>query len=207
MSKSKMSLAVFVLWLSMLPRFGHAQGTLIWNQTFSISFGGSSIFQHGEFWFGPGYGVPGDPHLFDQIAFGTNDVGRTFTIASSLDDPDFNFVANALTNGVDQRFVFFLGGSNNVGIVSGSLESQLFAGVGTGPDLTGYQVQSFGLQINSATFQSPGQDPNHNGIWTDFSEQVTLNIYGSRVSEPSPFWLVLVGSGVLLYARRIYKQQ
>ena len=110
-------------------------------------------------------------------------------MSSQADDNNFDFVVNALTNGTDQAFDYVIGASGHE-IESASFESQLFAGVGTGPDLIGYQVQSIGLSIDSLTFQSA------------FNEQVTLNIYGTPTPEPSSSLLILLGSGVFIYARR-----
>ena len=184
----------------MLPLPDFAQGSLIWSRTFSTGGGSAGIVGgQADFWFGPNGSYIGNPLpypsqlLFNQISFGTNDVGQTFTIASQADDINFNFVVNALTNGIDQSFIAVIGASPG-GVETANYESQLFAGVGTGPDLIGYQIQSVGLSIDSLTFQST------------FNEQVTLNIYGIPVPEPSPSWLVLLGGGVFIYARSFCKK-
>ncbi len=203
MKKLRTGLPAFMLWLISL-QIGYTQGSMIWSQTFSDAGGSPGIINEAEFWFGgPPYSFnyPTQP-LFNQISFGTNDVGRTFTIASSADDPDFNFVVNTLTNGVDQTIAFFLGITNGSGSLFPFPESQLFAGVGTGPALIGYQIQSFGLHVDNLSFQSPGSDPGHNGNWTDYSEQFTLSIYGIQVPEPSSAAVLLLGGGILLYLRK-----
>jgi hypothetical protein len=190
--------------LSTWPQFCRAQGSMIWSDTFANAGGSLGIINEAEFWFGgPPYSFnyPTQP-LFNQIFFGTNDVGRTFTIASSADDPNFNFVVNTLTNGVDQTLAVLIGLTNGTGSLFPFPESQLFAGVGTGPDLIGYQIQSFGLRVDSLSFQSPGSNPNSDGNWTDYSEQFTLSIYGSQVPEPSSVAVVLLGGGILLYLRK-----
>jgi hypothetical protein len=206
MRKLKIWLSVGMLGLA-LPKIGHTQGSLIWSRTFSSAGGDPHIYSQANFWLdyyqntnsAPGHFDP----LFDQISFGTNDVGHTFTIASTADDPDFSAVANELANGIDQSMAFFIGNSSNkVGDISSDTESQLFAGVGTGPDLIGYQIQSFGLHVDSLSIQSPGSDPGHTGNWTDFSGQVTLSIYGIQVPEPSSAAVLLLGGGFFFYLRK-----
>jgi len=207
MNKLKILLSALVLGLSMLPQLGNAQGSLIWNgstQPIPLgSYGGiNQILTTEDAHFGPGSYPEDTNFLFAGIYFGTSDVGRTFTIASQADDPNFNYVVNALTDGIDQNFEVSMeyGGGYN------ALESQLFAGIGTGPDLIGYQIQSFTLTIDSLTLLSPGSNPNGNGIWTDFGGQVTFGIYGYAVPEPSPSWLLLLGSGIFIYASRFCKK-
>ena len=93
--------------------------------------------------------------------------------------------------------VFFSGNSSNGGGAFYSYtESQLFAGVGAGPDLIGYQIQSFGLHIDSLSIDS------RPGGGTDFSGQVTLGIYGIQAPEPSSAAVVSLGGGALFYLRR-----
>ncbi len=199
MKKLKMLLSASVLGLA-LTQLGHTQGSLLWSQSITNSFDAANIFNVANFWVDyehtnppAGYFEP----LFNQISFSTNDVGRTFTISSTSDDPNFAAVVNELTNGIDQTMVFFLGNSSNqVGVGYAYSESQLFAGVGTGPDLIGYQIQSFGLHIDSLSI---GSRP---GGGTDFSGQVTLGIYGIQVPEPSSAAVILLGGGILLYLRK-----
>jgi hypothetical protein len=201
MKKRKMLLiSTLAIGLSILPQFGHAQGTMVWSHSITNSFDTGNIFNVANFWVDyehtnppAGYFEP----LFNQISFSTNDVGHTFIIASAADDPDFTAVVNELINGVDHYMVFFLGNSSNqVGALYGDSESQLFAGVGAGPDLIGYQIQSFGLHVDSFSIDSRA------GGGTDFSGQVTLSIYGIQVPEPSSAALVLLGGGILVYLRK-----
>jgi len=212
MNKVKTLLYAVLLGLAMSPQLCHAQGTLIWTGTFGESFGNNAILSNrAEFQFSV-YSSMADrsyPTLFSQITFGTQDVGSTFTIASPADDTNFNFMVTKLTDGTNELFNFLMAGFNgnsSTGAGRTTSESGIFAGTGTGPDLIGYHIQSFGLHIDSLTIQSPGSDPNHNGNWTDFRGQVTLNIYGSAVPEPSFSLLILLGSGILIYARRICKK-
>lgn len=178
---------------------------MIWSQTFTSGGGSIGVSTQAVFWLDyysnagppPGYFHP----IFDQISFGTNDIGHTFTISSIADDPDFAFVANALTNGVDEQIVFSLSSSPGSGGPIYS-ESELFAGVGTGPDLIGYQIQSFGLHNDSLSFQTPGSNPGGDGNWTDWSGQATLGIYGIQVPEPSSAAVILLGGGILFYLRK-----
>ncbi len=182
------------------PQLGHPQGSLLWSYSITNSFDTANIFSVANFWVDYDHTnpLPGNLEpLFAQISFGTNDVGNTFTISSTSGDPNFAAFVNDLTNGVDQYMVFFLGNSSNqVGVGYAYSESQLFAGVGTGPDLIGYQIQSFGLQVDSLSI---GSRP---GGGTDFSGQVTLSIYGIQIPEPSSVAVILLGGGILIYLRR-----
>src|ERR1022692_3037245 len=117
MNKSKMLLvSTLVIGLPMFPQPGNSQGSMIWSQSISNSFDSANIFNQANFWLDYGNSNPptGDfEPLFKQIYFGTNDVGRTFTIASTADDPHFTAVVNELTNGIDQTMAFFLGAGNS----------------------------------------------------------------------------------------------
>ena len=197
MKNLKTLLFILAIGITMLPLFSYAQGTMIWSNSYGVGQSGHSIFTNLNFEFGPGDYLESTNFLFLNRPLNVNDVGHVITIVSSAGDPSFNFIVNALTNGTDQSFDIRLGSADTA-----RYESQLFGGIGSGPDLIGYQINSIDLLVDSLSFQSPGLDLFHDGMWTDAGGQVTLSIYGELVPEPSPSWLVLLGGGVLLYARR-----
>jgi len=47
-----------------------------------------------------------------------------------------------------------------------------------GPDLAGYVVHAIGFRLDSLVLNSPGRDPNGDGIWTDWSWQFTIFVLG-----------------------------
>ncbi len=179
--------------------FGAAETVL--NKSFSEDIGESVLVTQANFSTGTGLPPYNWHHLFDGISFGTQDVGRVFTIASPLDDPDFGSVTTALTNGSnDEIFWLFTAGGGSGGV---NLESDLFAAIDkSGPDLLGYQIQSFSLRIDRLTFESPGRNPNGDGIWTDWRGQVTLTIEASQIPEPSCTCLALLALAVLAMGHR-----
>jgi hypothetical protein len=169
-----------------LPLSGHSQLQLVSSNTFSTSFGSDTVFNQAKF----DFALHGDPFLgdalFDSIHFGTQDVGEVFTVSSEQADPNFNFTVNLLTNGVNNTLAYGLVSASGVGNINGISETQLLAGLSrSGPDLIGYQIQAFSLQIDSLSIQSPGSNPNNNGIWTDMSGQVSFMIYATPVPEPT----------------------
>jgi hypothetical protein len=186
-----MQLYALVIGLALFPWVGRAQDAPVFSQTFSSGFGSSNLFTQVKF----DFGSPGN-FLFDAIHFGPLDVGKVFTVSSLSDDPAFNSEVNLVTNGVDNSIAFGLFSVSGSGNAASFLESQLFAGVSrTGPDLAGYQIQSFSFQVDSLTIQSPGSNPNGNGIWTDVSGQITFMIYAAPTPEPSAVYLL--GLGIL----------
>ncbi len=146
------------------------------------------------------FGKSGGGRVFDALVLTPADAGKTWTISSDLDDVHFSGLVLALTSGRDDFY------ERKVGLVGGgslsyqSKASVLFSGVSLGyPDLRGYEIESFTLHVDSLTIQSPGTDPNHNGLWTDTVGAFTLGIYA--VPEPSACAMVIVAAGLLLIQR------
>jgi len=71
-------------------------------------------------------------------------------------------------------------------------------------DLFGSGIDSISLPIDSLTLNTPGIDPNNNGVWTDYSFSSVAILEGEPVPEPtsaiSPllFGFAVIGSNVLL---------
>ena len=65
-----------------------------------------------------------------------------------------------------------------------------------GFDLQGYSIGGVELHMNQISIRSPGQNPNHDGIWTDYSWDALLTIYAvlpDTVPEPGVGSLLLLG--------------
>ena len=167
------------------PFISCAQSILVSSNTFSTSFGSAHIFNQAKFVFGI-YGS----FLFDNISFGTQAVGDVFTVSSQSEDPNYNLTLNALTNNTPLTYAI-VSAPAGIGGYNGISEAQLFTGLnGAEPGLVGYQIQSISFQIDSLSIQSPGSNPNNNGIWTDMSGQVSLMIYATPTPEPTTLSLL-----------------
>ena len=88
-------------------------------------------------------------------------------------------------------------------VSSGSSEARVFDPVGS-PDLIGYSISRIELHLDELTVDSPGDDPNGDGIWTDYSDEVTITFHGERMGDviPEPATLSLLGFGALALVRR-----
>ena len=110
------------------------------------------------------------------------DVGESFTITQN--NQGFSSVVSSLTNGIDDRIDF------KVANIAGSWgrywqETALFEQYNTpnGIDFQGYVINSLQLRVNTLLLDSPGEDLNEDGIWTDCTANVTFTING--VPEPA----------------------
>ena len=191
--------------LMALPLVSRAQGILVSSNTFRTSFGSAHIFSQAKFDFGI-YGS----FLFDNISFGTQAVGDVFTVSSQSEDPNYNLTLNALYNNTftkDAALTYaIVSAPDGIGGYNGISETQLFTGLnGAEPGLVGYQIQSISFQIDSLSIQSPGSNPNNNGIWTDMSGQVSLMIYATPTPEPTT--LSLLGFAASFVAVPFWKRQ
>lgn len=143
--------------------------------------GGSAIVMTGVvFTLSIGF-MPGGPGVFDSLVLTPDDTGSSYIIVSS-DDEDFITVTETLTNGVDENITFsYTGYPDGGGGSGGTTESGLFLGGVSGeclPDFTGFEIDYFKLTVNNLTLDVPGTDPNANGIWTDFSIDLQIGVYG-----------------------------
>jgi hypothetical protein len=121
------------------------------------------------------------PKLFEGIIFTPADVGKTVTVTEA-NDPEFNEVVAVLTNGVND-FLYFqaLGHPGGGGPLDERTEAFSFFGDGSGAsgiDFKDFIIQCISLRINSLTLNIPGQDPNNDGNWTDYSINYSLLIKG-----------------------------
>ena len=129
----------------------------------------------------------------------TSDVGKTFT-QSPVTSPHFDFFASMLTSGTDDWLVILSHFPGVGGAGRESLESywlNKFIQTET-VDFYGWQVTEISLTVNSLTFDTPGRNPNGDGIWTDYVYDVTFTIYGI----PEPATLLLLAFGMVVVRRK-----
>jgi hypothetical protein len=46
------------------------------------------------------------------------------------------------------------------------------------PDFVGYEITALRWSVDLANFDTPGQDINGNGIWTDFNVRIKIDVEG-----------------------------
>jgi hypothetical protein len=101
----------------------------------------------------------------------------------------------------DLSYVLAIG--NSSGGQSPFSEVEFFNGLppgNNGIDLAGFQIAYFSLRFDPLVIASPGNDPNSDGKWTDYSFSAVFSVYGQSVPEPSPLGLLFLGV-VALYAK------
>jgi hypothetical protein len=84
----------------------------------------------------------------------------------------FDNIVSEITNGVSGSIEAEVRASNGAfGSIVAASEPQLFDDqVGpSGVDLAGYRIDRIGFRVDEITIDSPGSDPNGDGIWTDVS--------------------------------------
>ncbi len=69
-------------------------------------------------------------------------------------------------------------------------------------DFEGFRVDAFALYVWNSTFDTPGDDPNGDGRWTDYSINATLFVVGSPVPVPGGLPLILSAIVALVHGRR-----
>ena len=109
--------------------------------------------------------------IVDRILIGALDEGREVTF-SAADGPAFDQAVSRLTDGVDDGVVLEVElGDGGGGAGQGLLESAWIDGGLSGtldPDFVGFEIGSITLVIDLVNFDSPGEDPNRDGLWTDY---------------------------------------
>jgi len=146
------------------------------------------------------FSVGNSPLLFD-MDIEPNDAGQAF-VATAANNPNFNQVCNWLTNGTDDPFRIaswtIPGGA---GTSTYPPESLVFADTTlNGIDLEGSVIESITFSIEEFTLDSPGSNPNGNGIWTDHNYYLTVTVEG--VPEPASLAILALGGLALLPRRR-----
>ena len=95
--------------------------------------------------------------------------------------PNYDDLVQALTDGASGKVLLAsLPGGSGGGTISW-MEAPFF---GTGdvpgltPDAAGYVITRIELEILQLGLVSPGSNPNNNGVWTDYSYNVILRVFG-----------------------------
>ena len=161
---------------------GHAFQVVSWDN--SSTFGGSGTLD--EMWISIGYAQLHSTlyPLFDSIALKPDNVGQTFSIASAVDDPDFDAFTALLTDGNSQNLIVWGRDSGGGG---GHIlpESTWFSGVSQ--DAFGYRIDQYDLTINELSITTLNN-------YTDFYVNYTLQVYGTPIPEPATGSLLILGA-------------
>lgn len=141
----------------------------------------------------------GETNFLDWGVVTPSDVGKTFT-QSPVTSPGFDFFASMLTSGTDDQLFILLHFPDDGIAGTVTWESywlSKFIQTET-VDFYGWQVTEISLTVNSLTIDTPGRNPNGDGIWTDCVYDVTFTIYGI----PEPATLLLLAFGMVVVRRK-----
>lgn len=160
-----------------------------------------------EFVLGDAFFTPSNPvKLFDDLSLSPANIGDVY-VANSTNDPDFQSVADRLTDGNDE-FIRLVLEETATGRKEqrGWRESGFFIGHGSpvDPDLTGATVEGLQLRIDGFVLM-----PNSPAALLPTGPQVevlmTFTVLGTAVPEPSTLALGAAGLAMLVragYTRR-----
>ncbi len=121
----------------------------------------------------------GDFALFEVTLTG-EDAGTTISLGPD-DSAGFAEAVALLTNGVDDQVALWRTLSDGSAAITGSLESIEFSGgalEGQEPDFAGAEITGISLELVSVTIQSPGDDPNGDGLWTSADIEGRIIVMG-----------------------------
>lgn len=106
--------------------------------------------------------------IFDVTLSG-DDAGTTMSLGPD-GNSDFDEAVALLTNGVNDEVALWRTLVGGGAAITGSFETDAFSGGaldGQEPDFVGAEITSISLELDSVSIQSPGNDPNGDGLWTD----------------------------------------
>lgn len=130
--------------------------------------------------------------LFRNVWVQTGDVGQVYTLRPTDNPADFGLITHYLTDGIVDYLGYnarvYPGGTGRSGIPESTFFSSLPPG-NNGVDLKGFDIAYYSLVFTSLKFESPGWDPNKNGLWTDYSYSAIFSVYGVPVPEPASLTL------------------
>jgi hypothetical protein len=116
--------------------------------------------------------------IVDSLRITSQETGSHIVLTRS--SPGFTSVEDLLTNGVDDLLIVGLnepcGGGASLGPESNLYEDRV-AGSAP-PDLQGFSIERVTVEIDVASFESPGTNPNGDDIWTDVTIEGRVVIEG-----------------------------
>jgi len=120
---------------------------------------------------------------------------------------DFLAFESLLTNGTADRIgIAMFSSSTSSYVRNWGNECKLFFDDVTcsgGIDFLGYDITAIHVETTIFKLDSPGRDPNEDGIWTDYNVAANVEVYGAPVPEPSTMLLLGTGlTGITGLARR-----
>jgi len=141
----------------------------------------------------------------EPVAITSDDLGGNFLSLTPADLP-FDAVVDALTNGENDIvwLIISLQSEAQHGAV-GDFESLIFFDDPDGTaqvDLQGYEIHQVDFGLDRFVLSSPGEDPNGDGIWTDYDVSMSLAVWGLAIPEPGPHLLCLQELVLFAVARR-----
>lgn len=113
-------------------------------------------------------GPDGADFALFEVTLTGEDAGTTMSLGPD-DSAGFDEAVALLTNGVNDEVALWrtvVGGST---AITGSFEEVAFSGGaldGQEPDFAGAEITGISLELDSVSIQSPGDDPNGDGLWT-----------------------------------------
>lgn len=119
-----------------------------------------------------------DYRLFEDFSFGLGDAGKSVQIGGDRSDADFSSFRQLLTDGESNEMEV---ASRKVGISASHGNEALLQpanGAPLQPDLQGHTITHFILFVDEVAIDSPGTDPNGDGVWTDSTFRWHLEVHG-----------------------------
>lgn len=172
----------------------HVCAGILGDVTDTGSGGGRMLIDSMSFEWKIGYEIDFMDSFFLFPAIFPSDTGKTFYATSSTEG--FSEFTEYLTDG--KNYIIEHDGY-------GTPESDRFIMhvPSYGPDFVGYKIDMISLKVNYLTLNSPGRNPNRDGIWTDRSFDLIYSFHGEPVPEPSS--LILLGLGGLILKKKTKK--
>ncbi|WP_052672331.1 PEP-CTERM sorting domain-containing protein [Aliterella atlantica] len=148
--------------------------------------------------------LPGIPIFAKTIS--AADVGISYTVTTAT-NPNFSEITALLTDGVSDTIFFGVTGfPSGTGVATGVGESAFTFNNAT--DFQGAIIDSLTITIDSFAPDSPGQNPNGDGIWTDYSAKYSLSVQGRPVPEPDTSLGLGIAAGFgILFARKLKRSR